>query len=149
VLLPGLVEFGEGGEPLDGEPPEHCLDAFPPGGSLPLRLLLLERLYSRLVVPDGRHLRAEHDGREQSEQQGLEHEEQQEYDGGWRREDCAALPVAVDAGDEVVDREKEGVEGDDADVEGEEDEELLVLLTHAVVDPGAVVVHLLDTSLTN
>ena len=34
--------------------------------------------------------------------------------------------------------------GDEPDVEGEKDEILLVLLPHAVVDPGAVVVHLSD-----
>ena len=50
----------------------------------------------------------------------------------------------MDAGYEVVDGQDEGVERDDANVEGEEDEELLVLLPDAVVDPRAVVGHLLD-----
>ena len=35
-----------------------------------------------------------------------------------------------------------GVYGDSEYVEGEKDEELLVLLAHTVVDPGTVVVHL-------
>ena len=34
--------------------------------------------------------------------------------------------------------------GDEPDVEGEKDEILLVLLPNAVIDPGAVVVHLPD-----
>ena len=34
----------------------------------------------------------------------------------------------------------------ETDVESEEHKELLIPLTHAVVDPGTVMVHLLDTS---
>jgi hypothetical protein len=35
--------------------------------------------------------------------------------------------------------------GDEPDVKSEEDEELLILLAHTVVNPGTVVVHLLYT----
>ena len=42
--------------------------------------------------------------------------------------------------------EEDGVCGEDADVEEELEEVLLVPLADAVVDPGAVVVHLLDAA---
>jgi len=49
----------------------------------------------------------------------------------------------------VVDAEEEAVVGEGPDVEGEEDKELLVSLSHTVIDPGTVVVHLLNTPLTD
>ena len=39
--------------------------------------------------------------------------------------------------------------GDEANIEGEEHKEFLVVFPHTVVHPGAVVVHLLDTSEIN
>ena len=45
----------------------------------------------------------------------------------------------------MVDAEEEAVVREGPDVEGEEDKELLVSLSHTVIDPGTVVVHLLNT----
>ena len=45
--------------------------------------------------------------------------------------------------------EEDGVCGEDADVEEELEEVLLVPLADAVVDPGAVVVHLADAPLAD
>ena len=107
-------------------------------------LFFFQRLDSRLVIPDGGDLRAEHDGGEESKEESPEEQEEDEDDGGGRTVDCAGLPVAVDAGDEVMDAEEETVPRDETDVENEEDEEFLVLLPNTIVHPGAVVVHLLD-----
>ena len=45
----------------------------------------------------------------------------------------------------MVDAEEETVVGECPDVESEEDKELLVSLSNAVVNPGTVMVHFLDT----
>ena len=45
--------------------------------------------------------------------------------------------------------EEDGVGGEDADVEEEQQEVLLVPLAHAVVDPGTVVVHLANAPLAD
>jgi len=55
----------------------------------------------------------------------------------------------MDAVDEVVEAKKETVYGEKGNVESEKYKKLLVLLPYTVVDPGAVVVHLLDTPLTH
>ena len=51
----------------------------------------------------------------------------------------------MDAGYEVIDSYEEAVVGYQANVESEQDEELLVSFSDTVVNPGAVVVHLLNT----
>ena len=71
----------------------------------------------RFVVPDGRHLRPEHDRREQREQEALKNEEEEEHDGGGGREGGARLPLAGQAAKEVGDGQEEGVERHGCDVE--------------------------------
>ena len=72
VLLAHGRHLGVGREPGEGEAPEHCLHRLPAGLLHPPRLLLLQRLYPRLVVPDGGHLGPEHDRGEQTEEQTLQ-----------------------------------------------------------------------------
>jgi len=55
----------------------------------------------------------------------------------------------MDAVDEVVHAKKETVYGEKRNVECKKYKKLLVLLPDTVVDPGAVVVHLLDTPLAH
>jgi len=50
---------------------------------------------------------------------------------------------------EVIDPEEQTVIGYETNVESEEDKEFLILLPHTVVDPGTVMIHLLDTPLAN
>ena len=75
----------------------------------------------------------------------LEKKEENEDHSGRGGVGSAGLPVGLDAGNEVVDAEEEAVVREGPDVEGEEDKELLVSLSHTVIDPGTVVVHLLNT----
>ena len=72
VLLAHGRHLGVGREPGEGEAPEHRLHRLPAGLLHPPRLLLLQRLYPRLVVPDGGHLGPEHDRGEQTEEQTLQ-----------------------------------------------------------------------------
>ena len=74
----------------------------------------------------------------------LKEKKQDEDNGGRRGVGGAGLPLAMDAADEVIDAKKEAVVGYQTDVQGEEDEKLLVLLSNAVVHPRTVVVHLSD-----
>lgn len=62
---------------------------------------------------------------------------------------AALSPLDSDAGDELASTEKQSVTGDHGDVHREEDEEALVFLPDAIVDPGTVVVHLTDAALTD
>ena len=73
MLFTGHPDLREGWEPGQAESAtKHGLDRLPPAFSDPPDgLLLLEGLYAGLVGPDGRHLGAEHDGREQGKQQSL------------------------------------------------------------------------------
>ncbi len=50
---------------------------------------------------------------------------------------------------EARDCQEESVNGHGRDVHGEEHEILLISLSDAVVDPGAVMIHLSDAPLTN
>lgn len=61
----------------------------------------------------------------------------------------AGAPFTVDASDKMVDCQEKCVAGDHCYVQSEEDEELLVVLANAVVDPRAMVVHLADASLAH
>ncbi len=118
---------------------------------MPTTLLLLQRLDARLVVPNGAHLRAEHDHGEDGEQESFEKEEQEENHGRGRGERVApgAAPLVRDAIDKMVDAQEQRVHRDQGNVQGEQDEELLVVLPDAVVDPRAVVVHLPDATLAD
>ena len=51
--------------------------------------------------------------------------------------------------DEMVDAQEQAVVRDQTNVEGEQNKELLVPLSHAVVDPRTVMVHLFNTSAIN
>ena len=51
--------------------------------------------------------------------------------------------------DEVVDAQEEAVVRDQTNVEGEQNKELLVPLSHTVVNPRTVMVHLFNTSANN
>ena len=75
----------------------------------------------------------------------LEQKKKDEDDGRWWGVSSAGLPVSLDAGYEVIDPYEETVIGYQANVESEQDEELLVPFSDTVVHPGAVMVHLLDT----
>ena len=71
----------------------------------------------RLVVPDCRHLSAEHDWGEESEEESLEDEEEEEHDGGRRREGATLVPLVAEAREEVVDGQEQGVDGHECDVQ--------------------------------
>ena len=71
----------------------------------------------RLVVPDGRDLRAEHDGGEEREEESLEDEKEEEDDGGRRREGAALVPLVAEAREEVVYGQEQGVDGHECDVQ--------------------------------
>ena len=58
-------------------------------------------------------------------------------------------PLGVTAVDDLVDCHVHSQGGNGEDVEGKEDEELLVLLAHTVVHPWTVMVHLDYASFTN
>jgi len=109
VLLAHGRHLGVGREPGEGEAPEHRLHRLPAGLLHPPRLLLLQRLYARLVVPDGGHLGPEHDRGEQTEEQTLKQQEENEDHGGGGRVGRACSPVPVDAADEVIDAQKKTV----------------------------------------
>jgi len=94
-------------------------------------------------------LRSKHDGCEQGEQETLKQKEEYEDHCGRGTVCCAVLPVSVDTSNEVMYAKKQTVIGDKANVEGEEDEKFLVLLSNTIVHPGTMVVHLFDTSLAN
>lgn len=74
VLCHGIRERRE---PPDREAPKHRLNALPSRLPAPPRLLLLQLLDSCFVVPDRRHLRAQHDHREDGKEEALKDEEQQ------------------------------------------------------------------------
>ena len=78
----------------------------------------------------------------------LEQEKKDEDDGGWRGVSSAGLPVGLDAGYEVIDSYEEAVVGYQADVESEQHKELLVPFSNTVINPGTVMIHLLDTPST-
>ena len=84
VLLAHGRHLGVGREPGEGEAPEHRLHRLPAGLLDPPRLLFLQRLYARLVVPDGGHLGPEHDRGEQTEEQTLQ----------WRKGGIGLKPTA-------------------------------------------------------
>ena len=75
----------------------------------------------------------------------LEEKKKDEDDSGWGRVGSAGPPICLDAGYEVVDPYEEAVVGYQANVESEQHKELLVPFSDTVVDPGTMVVHLLDT----
>ena len=75
----------------------------------------------------------------------LEQKKKDEDDRGWWGVGSAGLPVSLNAGYEVIDSYEEAVVGYQADVESEQHKELLVPLSHTVIHPGTVMVHLLDT----
>lgn len=63
----------------------------------------------RLIVPNRRHLRAQHDDREHGKQHRLERQEEQQNDGGRRRERRALLPLVLDALRKLIDGQEDGM----------------------------------------
>lgn len=100
VLQVGLLERRK---PLEATlAAEHRLEAAPAVLFAPLGLLLFERLDLRFIREDGRYLRAEHDQREDAEEQGLEAEQNyQDERGRWREVGALCCPVGLDALDHV------------------------------------------------
>lgn len=98
-------------EPFDAElAAEHRLEARPFVFALPLGLLVLQTLDLRLVREDGRDLRAEHDEREDAEEQRSEAEYDDEYERGGRRKTRALVPVGFDTLEHVTDDHEARVE---------------------------------------
>eukprot|EP00092_Neocalanus_flemingeri_P092911 GFUD01118013.1.p2 GENE.GFUD01118013.1~~GFUD01118013.1.p2 ORF type:complete len:148 (-),score=27.27 GFUD01118013.1:102-545(-) len=146
MLLPRRRKFGERGKPRKGKPSENCLHRFPLGFLDPTSLFFFECLYSSFIIPNSRNLGSKHNRSKKREQKTLEKQKENEDDCGRWGVHGAGSPVSMDAAYEMVDAEKETVVGYQSNVKGKKNKKLLVLLPHTVVNPGAVMVHLLDTS---
>jgi len=149
VLLGVPRQRAKRGEPGQGEPTKDCLYALPPRFLDPSCLFFFQRLDACFVIPDGRNLCPKHDGREQGEQESFKQKEEYEYHCRRRAVGCTVFPVAVDAGDEVMNTKEQTVIGNKANVESKQDEKLLILLSYAVVHPGTMMIHLFDAPLTD
>ena len=94
-------------------------------------------------------LGAEHDGGEREKQEPLKAQEDEQDHRHWRRETTALSPLPSDTGDELEPTEDERVHRGQRDVHSEEHKKPLILLPHAVVHPGAVMIHFPNASFAN
>lgn len=121
IIVVALLELRhgvrEGRKPTEGEPSEHRLDAFPPRLFAPALLLLLQLLDSGLVVPNRVDLSAQHDHREDGEQETLEDEEEEQDHGRWRGVRGTCAPLARDAEGKLIYGQENRVNGYQGDVE--------------------------------
>lgn len=148
----------EGREPGEREAAKDSPHTPPRRAFLPSGHFLLQLLYARLIIPDGLQLGGKHDQGENGKQQRLKNEQDEQNDRdcwGTRRASCRSMrnptgaPFTVYASNKMVDRQEKCMAGDDCYVQSEEDEELLVVLAYAVVDPGTMVVHLANAPLAH
>lgn len=87
-----------------------------------------------------------HNNDEEAEENGAEASDGRPDDLRRRRKDAA---VFVHAADALPNHEDESVHGAKEDVDEELEEELLIVVADAVVDPRAVMVHAGDAALTD